>query len=315
MREEKISRNEFLKLPEKDIARIINAKEKPETGIFVPDGTRRMTLAITGKKPGSQEFLTEYLGLTSRYFMNNVAVFFNHGLRTLFVPVISANVFNKSKMPHHNTLRKILELILNSKAWLDFYNKNNIRVKVYGNLNYFKKNNYTAVLDWIEKVTQNTANHNARTLFYGFASSGETGADFLEKVIEFHRDHNRLPVYNEQLEMYYGEQISPARFFIMSTKFTGLGALPPLIANRETRMYFLPAPGIMALTGETYRKILFDLLYCHPGDSRREYDGNDLKYAEQLKNYFLNSQATVLGLSRRIGDFAVPICEPMLEAE
>lgn len=311
MIEKKINRDEFLKLPVKEIAQFVIENGKPKSGIFIPDGTRRMILALTGKKTGSEEFFKEYLYLTSRYFMNNVDVFFSHGLKTLFVPVISSHVFNKSKASHHKALRKILEKILKGKDWLDFYKKNNIRVKVYGNLSYFKEYNYAHVLEWIEDITQNTAGNHSHTLFYGFASPNETGADLIDKAIQFYKTQGRQPVIDEQLESYYGEHVSPAHFSIMSTKFTGLSALPPLIVNRETRMFFLPAPGIMALTKDTYRKILFDFLYCCPGESRREYNENDLKYTEQLKNYFSLHRSTVLGIGRRIGDFWVPFIEPM----
>jgi hypothetical protein len=67
----------------------------------------------------------------------------------------------------------------------------------------------------------------------------------------------------------------------------------------------------MALTQDTYRKILFDLLFCRPGESRRDYTKNDLKDIESLKNYFLSSKSTVLGLGERIGDFWVPTFEPV----
>lgn len=309
MRENKINRDEFLKLPTKEIARFVSENGQPKSGIFVPDGTRRMTLALTGKRPGSKDFFNEYLELTSRYFMENLDVFFSHGLKTLFVPVISSHVFNKSKTPHHRALRNILKMLFKGKDWLDFYKKNDIRVKVYGNLSYFAENNYEQVREWIEDIAQTTAANHSHTLFYGFASSNETEAGFVDNAIDFFEAHGRRPTIAEQLESYYGEHVPPAHFFIMSTKFTGLSALPPLIVNRSTRMFFLPVPGIMALTKETYRKIIFDFLYCCPGESRREYDENDLKYREQLRNYFSSNQAAVLGLGRRIGHFWVPVIE------
>ncbi len=300
-----IGRDEFIKLPTEEIRQILSPGKRPTVGIFVPDGTRRLTLSFTKTLPGSAGFFSEYLRLTSQYFMNNVDVFFSHGLPTLFVPLIGSHIFNKSKSPQHKALRKILEIIFKSKQWVEFYKKNNIRVKVYGNLKYLEKDDYSPALEWIENMIRITSKNKSHTLFYGFASENETGPEFMEYAINFYKNTGRRPTYSELLTSYYGEYLPPAHFFIMSTKFTGLGSLPPFITNRETRMYFLPAPGILALTRETYRKILYDLLFCQPEKSRREYEKNDLKYAGPLKTYFSNNRSTVFGLSEKIGNFRV----------
>ncbi|MCI0471869.1 MAG: hypothetical protein L0Y73_09435, partial [Candidatus Aminicenantes bacterium] len=233
-----------------------------------------------------------------------------HGLPTLFVPLISSYIFTGSKKPQHAALRKILEIIFSDKDWLDFYRKNDIRVRAYGNLKYLETNEYAGVLDLLEKIKQITSGNRSRTLCYGFASATEDCGDIIASAIEFYKTYGRQPTHEEQMDYYYGRNVSPADFFIMSAKFAGLGALPPLIVNRHTQLYFLAAPGVMALTEETYRKILYDLLYCRPAESRRDYTKNDLKHAEALKDYFLANRSTVFGLGKRIGNSWTPLIEP-----
>jgi hypothetical protein len=237
--------------------------------------------------------------------MDNLDVFFSHGLRVLFVPLIGSHIFKSSQSRQHKALRKILEIIFKSKKWVEFYKKYDIRVKVYGNLAYLEKKDYSRSREWIENITRSTAGNKSHTLFYGFASGNENGPAFMEYAVDFYKNTGLQPTYRQLSTSYYGEHVSPAHFFIMSTKFAGLNALPPFMTNRETRMYFFPAPGILSLTRETYRKILYDLLFCQPEKSRREYEESDLEYADLLKTYFLDNRSTVFGLSTKIGNFRV----------
>ncbi|MFX0136663.1 MAG: hypothetical protein ACFFDN_23700, partial [Candidatus Hodarchaeota archaeon] len=75
--------------------------------------------------------------------------------------------------------------------------------------------------------------------------------------------------------------------------------------GQETQLYFLPAPGVMALTQDTYREILYDLLFQRMNSTNYEYNYNN-QDTESLKNYYLNHQSHVIGLGRRIGMFWVP---------
>ena len=106
--------------------------------------------------------------------------------------------------------------------------------------------------------------------------------------------------------MYYGENLAEADFFIMSTKIAGAGALPPFVSTKKTEMYFLQAPGVVGLTRETFREILYDLLYCRPGGTIKKYSAHDLKDIEVLKKYYFSEESIVLGPGKRVGKFWVP---------
>jgi len=204
-------------------------------------------------------------------------------------------------------LHEGLKKILIDEAWLNFYKEYNIRVSAYGDFDQLSKSTGISIAEWIEKARNQTAQHKSHEIFYGFLSPQKNGMELANLGIEFYRMYERVPTYKEQILMYYGEPTDPADFFIMSTKFAGLGAQPPLICGQETQIYFLAAPGVMALTQDTYRKILYDLLFYRKNITHDEYIKVDKNEIQLLKNYYLNHQSAIVGLGRRIGKFWVPV--------
>lgn len=307
MKDKIISRNEFVKLPTDEIAALTKSLEKPKVGIFIPDGNRRMTLAFTQLDPSSDEFYFENARMTTDYFIKNLKVFINHGLDTLFVPLISGNVLDRNHKYQQITLKQGLKTIFKAQQWLNFYKENDIRVHIYGNLERLKESKLTELTDWIDEIQASTAKNRSRHLFYGFLSPNRHGTELSHLAIDFYKKYGREPEYQELVYSYYGVHVASADFFIMSTKFAGLGALPPLICGQETQLYFLPAPGVMALTQETYREILYDLLFHRPKSANNGYSNFDLQNLELLKNYYLKQGNNVIGLGERIGKFWVPL--------
>ena len=301
-----ISKEEFLKLPANEIAQITSKLGKPKVGVFVPDGNRRMTLAFSGLNPDTDEFYHENARMTTTYFMENLKVFFGHSLNTLFVPLISHNILGRNQKYHEITLHEGLKKILDDDVWLNFYQENDIRVSTYGDIEHLSKSTGTFISEWVEKARNDTAQHKTHQIYFGFLSPKRVGMELAHLGIEFYKQNKRAPTHEEQISMYYGEQIDPVDFFIMSTKFAGLGALPPLICGQETQMYFLPAPGAMAMNDQTYREILYDLLYCRTNSSNNEYTSFNTRDNKFLRDYYQNHQSTVIGIGKRIGKFWVP---------
>ena len=301
-----LSREEFLKLPASEVAQITQQLNRPRVVVFVPDGNRRMTLAFTKLDPSSDDFYHENARMTTTYFLESLKVFFSHGLNTLFVPIISHNILDRNKKYLEITLHEGLKQILDNEAWLKFYRENDIRVSAYGDIDQLSHSTGISIAELIEKARNYTAQHKTHQIFYGFLSPKRVGMELAHLGIEFYKQNKRVPTHEEQILMYYGEQVDPADFFIMSTKLAGLGALPPLICGQETQMYFLAAPGVMALTQETYQEILYDLLFCRPEKAINGYIENELQGLSLLKDYYVHHQSTVIGLGKRIGKFWVP---------
>jgi hypothetical protein len=306
MRTCKISKEEFVALSAEEITQIVKQKGKPKVGIFVPDGNRRMTMALTGLSEDSEDFYTEYVRLFTEKFMENLNVFFSHGLDTLIVPLISPTVLNRNQKYLNLAINGLLQTLVKSDKWLNFYKENDIRVRNYGDLEHFRGTECQNGIHWTEEIKTQTSHHKTHTLFYGFLSNNMGGVESVNLAIEFYKLYHRKPTSPEMKEMYYGENLAEADFFIMSTKIAGAGALPPFISSKKTEMYFLLAPGVVGLTRETYRDILYDLLYCRPDETIKKYRVHDLKGIEVLKKYYFSDESIVLGLGKRVGKFWVP---------
>jgi len=300
-----IKKHEFLNLSSRAIANITMELGKPRVGVFVPDGNRRMLLAFSELDSASDEFYHENARLTTLYFKQSLKVFFSHGLPTLFVPLISSNVFHRDQRYQDITLREGLRRILQSQEWLDFYNEYGIRVHVYGQLEYFQKPRLSMISEWVEELKQRTVKNKQHHLFYGFISPDKFGMELAGLGIDFFKKYGRYPDYDEQVSLYYGRTVTPAEFFIMSTKFAGLGALPPLICGTETQMYFLLAPGVLALTQDTYRAILYDLIFLRANTANNGYSGFNIEDVKLLRDFFRKHQSTVIGIGKKIGKFWV----------
>ncbi|MFC2146643.1 hypothetical protein ACFLRT_04700 [Acidobacteriota bacterium] len=306
MKTNEISKEEFVALPAEEIARIVKQKGKPKLGIFVPDGNRRMTMALTGLSEDSEDFYSEYVRLFTGKFMENLKVFFPHGLETLIVPLISPTILNRNQKYINLAINGLLQALVKSDKWLNFYKKNDIRVRTYGNPEHLKGTECQKGIQWIEEIKTQTSHHKTHTLFYGFLSNNTGGMESINLAVEFYQLHRRKPTYPEMKEMYYGENLPGADFFIMSTKIAGAGALPPFISTKKTEMYFLQAPGVIGLTRQAYRDILYDLLYCRPDGTIKKYSVHDLKDIEVLKKYYFSDESIVLGPGKRVGKFWVP---------
>jgi len=302
-----ISKEEFVAFSTEEITHIVKQKGKPKVGIFVADGNRRMTMALTGLSEDSEDFYPEYVRLFTEKFMENLEVFYSHGLETLIVPLISPAILNRSQNYINLAINGLLQALFRSDSWLNFYKENDIRVRTYGNTGHLKGAGCQKEVQWTEEIKTHTSHHKTHTLFYGFLSNNPGGMESVNLAVEFYQLHQRKPTPSEMKELYYGENLAEADFFIMSTKIAGAGALPPFISTKKTGMYFLPAPGVMGLTRETYREILYDLLYCRPHGPIKKYDNDDLKNIETLKKYFFpNNEPMVIGPGKRVGKFWVP---------
>jgi hypothetical protein len=306
MKTTEISKEEFVALPAEEIARIVKQKEKPKVGIFVPDGNRRMTMALTGLSEDSEDFYAEYVRLFTEKFMENLKVFYSHGLDTLIIPLISPTILNRNQNYINLAINGLLQTLVKSDKWLNFYKENDIRVKTYGDLEALRGTECEKGVQWIEGIKTQTSHHKTHTLFYGFLSNNTGGMESINLAVEFYKLHRRKPTYPEMKEMYYGENLPGADFFIMSTKIAGVGALPPFISNKKTEMYFLQAPGVVGLTRETFREILYDLLFCRTDETIKKYSVHDLKGIEVLKKFYFSDESIVFGPGKRVGKFWVP---------
>lgn len=304
--DEKVSREEFLEIPTAEVRRLVLKKRKPHTGIFVSDGNRRLVMIKTGLTPKSEDFYPAYVRIFAESFMENLTVFFNHGLKTLFFPLLGPSLLKRCDRYRQYVIPELVRTLFQGKSWISFYKKYGIRVKAYGNLNIL--NREFPGMDLEETIMQRevcTSTHQKHTLFYGFFSSGIFEAAFINKVNHFIKTHLREPNHQECAEMYYGEPIVPADFFITSTRSGYLGALPSWVYGKGTHMYTLASPGVFGLNKITYREILYDLLFLRPNEDNRNLDDINEKDIKSLEGFYQLHQNKVIGTGKTVGKWWV----------
>lgn len=249
----------FLQLPSEDIVARARRAGRPQLGVFVPDGSRRLVLAYSDAEPGSAKFDRLSATLPAEFVMQSLRVFFDYGLPILLVPILGQSILKRGQSYQKNTLFEGLHLLFNSQAFLQFYDRHDVQVKVYGHLNHLIGTVCEPALAWIDKTCQATARHSTHKLFYAIGESPIVGEEAACSAVAYYMKHGRSPTLHEQIEDYYGEILPPADFFIMTSKMGGMGALPNLLVNGDTELYYLPT--VMGLTESNYRRILYDLLY------------------------------------------------------
>lgn len=296
-----ISREEFLTLPQSKIIEIVEHADRPQVGIFISDGNRRLTLACHHHSQKDNDFYHQLTKVTTLHFKQNLAAIFSHGIRYLMVPLLSSAVLKRDSKYLNISLPKGLHTIFSSNEWLDFYIEHEIGVRVYGNLSFLKSIHTEEILDWLEMAIHRTSHFTRRFLFYGIDSSAAHIDNLSEQIVSYYKQYNRKPELNDLIKDFYGLLIPPADFFIMSTKFSGFGAIPPYITNADTQMYFLPSPSGISLTSETFRQILYDYLFLRPQSGNNNYNYLEQHDLTELTAYYTANKKKIIGLGHKIG--------------
>jgi len=302
-----IDREEFLVLPAEEIRRIVLERNKPVVGIFVADGNRRLVMCQTRLSPTSEEFYKEYARIFVDSLKESLNIFFSHGLKTLFFPLFGPSLLLRKNKFQSITIPATYRKIFESDEWLKFYKENGIRVKAYGDLSQLEKIdvNRLNMGEGIMRAVEKTASHDKHTLFFGFMSENTPGLEMPQLIIDFYKSTNREPSPQEMIEIYYGEPVAPADFFIMSGKLSDHGALPPLISTLKARMYYFLVPGFLGLNITNYRRILYDLIFGQPLHSPPEYNVQQLNGIETLDKFYRQYRDTIIGIGKQVGDFWV----------
>jgi hypothetical protein len=307
MQQPAFTQEDFFKADASEIADYVVKIGGPKVGVFVPDGNKRLILACTDLSTDSEAFYTQLAVEPVRQALSNLRVFFGHGLPTLVVPLFSRSVLDR-RSPRYRQLTalKMMRLLFTDEEgddWLDFYERYSVRVRVYGE----REQLTDAERECIAHVEDVTRENQVHRLFFGIGGEPVIGLDVALAGSRFYQERGRKPAGDDDLVIfYYGEKIEPADFFIMSSKFSGLGALPGLICDSDTQVYFLSGPGVSALTERTYRAILYDLLFMRSEQADGQCYPLSLQQRAELQGWYQAHGGEVIGLGRRIGNVWVP---------
>jgi hypothetical protein len=302
---EGLNQEAFLKLPAREVCRMVDRNERPHTGIFIADGNRRLVMTHTGLTPEDDGFYSAYPDLVTESFKHNLEVFFQHGLHTLLFPLFGPSLLTRTEAYRCKVMPELVRQLFKSRQWLSFYREQAIRIKAYGNLEILSREFPGLNLaEAIRECEQITAAHRKHRLFYGFFSTQVYDLAFIRQMQQFSQTQQRAPDRSELARLYYREPLRSADFFITSTRMGYLGALPPFAYGKNTRMYTLAAPGVFGLNETTYRKILYDLLLPEPGDPSSIKDTTPAGI-DFLGEYYQRNRSRILGTGKQIGKWQV----------
>ena len=297
-----ISREEFLDCPHAMVAELVAREGRPKLGVFVPDGSRRLVMAMTSTEPGTRDFYRACATLPAEYLLASIKAFFEHGVHTLLVPILSQSVFERGSDYRRYTALEGLKLLFSGEAWRDFYDKYQVRVRVYGQPTRLSGTECAEALPDIESTLTHTAHYSSHTLFYGIGENPHLGLGIAEDAVFHSQRLGRPPTVREQIETYYGEPLPVADFYIMTSKMSGLGVLPRFLVNSDTEVYFLPSAGAIGLNTHTIRSILYDLLFIRPSlKVDMEALHMSLENRSALGTYYGEVADMVVGLGQVIG--------------
>ena len=304
------TREEFLKLPVEEVAEIVRAEGVPKVGVFMLDGSRRAAMLFKNLDPTSDGFFDKMIYETGTEFINNVKTIFDHGIHTLMIPTMNHANFNRNKKYIEKSLNVAFNCLFKDDVWLKFYEDYDIKVRVYGDFNYIMSKGLVHLKEMVDEIMELTAHHKKHRLFWGIGCTNNIEqARLMDMAVEFYKKHGRIPTTDEKFEMYYGEYIEPVDFLIRATEMRDSGVFPSLVDAHKTQLYFPVAPTTLSMTPDTFRRILYDLLYSRTRIfAIKEYGMEDISGSilDEVREYYRKNMFAVIGLGTAKGKFWLP---------
>ena len=249
--------SQFLNLPVDEVASLVRAAG-PKVAVFPINGTRRWFALEHAAAAQGDDPITAYMDISQSRHIELYRLFFDHGVDTLLTPVFGSELFRRGD----DYVRRIgmagIARLAQHPEFLKFYDDYGVRVRFYGDYRReLAGTDFAPLIDIFDEAARRTRTYERARLFLGvFASDATEAAAAL--AVAFYREQAKAPTHRELVEMYYGEYVEPASFFIGFDKLSAFDY--PLLASGEEDLYFTLAPSPY-LTERQLREILFDHLY------------------------------------------------------
>jgi adenosine tuberculosinyltransferase len=247
----------FYQLSSPEISQIVQAAGV-KTCAFPINGTRRWFMlerASQSDENGDAE--ADYVELMVKGHIDLYRMFFEHGISTLLTPVFGPDLMERGEEYTRMAL-DALAMAATRPEFLEFYDKYQIRVGIYGDYRKYLANTpFTYLIDLFDTVGKRTASYTKHRLFYGVFAHDATET-IAELGVRYHSKYGRLPDKRKLVEMYYGEYVDPVSFFIGFDKFAAFDM--PLVTTGNEDLYFTVSPSLY-LNQRQLREILYDHIY------------------------------------------------------
>ena len=284
-----MDRATFENLPTREVARLVR-ETGPKVCGFPINGTRRWFLLEHGP-PAGDEGVASYIKAVSDKYIELLQMLFDHGIDTVLAPVFGPDLLERGE-GYRAMMEEALVGFARNRAFLDFYDDYDLRVRVYGDAGrYLEGTRYAHALDAYEAMAQRTATHEGQRLFYGVCAQDptETIAEF---SVSFYQTHDRPPSRREVIKMYYGEYVSPVDLFIGFADRHAVFDMPLIATGRED-LYFTVSPSPY-LDVHSLRSILFDHLYARQSSPQYEKLGEE--DWEHMRAFYTANRGNVQGV-------------------
>lgn len=287
-----IEQQTFLTLATSEVAALVRA-QGPQVCVFPINGTRRWFMLEHAEKlkQAGNQFFEIYLSTAIQRHVELCGLMFDHGIDTLLTPVFGSELLTRGDEYTKKVGIDGLVSTANFPAFLDLFEKYQVRVQFYGDYQkYLADTPFAYALDALKEVTELTKNNTRFRMFFGvFADdSVETVAEL--SIRHFQKNGN-IPSRRELVEHYYGDYIEPASMFIGFDKFNVFDY--PLLNTGSEDLYFSVSPSPY-MTMQQLRSILYDHLFERKIDEP-DYTSLSSTSMDELRNYYRTHQDIALG--------------------
>lgn len=289
-----MSLDEFLRLPDKEIAEIVRSFGE-QVCVFPFNGTRRWFL-LEHAHHRFADPMEAYNDLTGKRYIEMFQMLFNHGMDTVLAPVFGGDIMERGQ-GYMEKIGSAMSRLAEHPDFTTFYKEYGVRVHFYGDYGKkFHASKYAYLNDLFDEITRKTAQNKKHRLFYGVFASDATET-IAELSVRHYQKNAKLPTRREIIEQYYGEYIEKASMFIGFEKFSVFDY--PILNTGEESLYFTVAPSLFV--GERqFRHILYDHLYLRPTEEP-DYLLMPKDDLEAMKSFYKINREVTYGVGKISG--------------
>lgn len=295
--------SDFLRIDRAEIAKIVKERGLPKCAAVMLDGTRRLLKIKPGFHDDRWLYHQDHITGLIHKSIEVADTFFDFGVDTVVGPLASlGNLNRKDFMPVG--LDRLLKPLIDEYSF-SIYRKHNASVSFYGDLEHARNMPGGEIIDrYIELFGKTNPKFPEKNILIGigFSTDRETEivADF---AIDHYKETGNKPNQKDLIKKYFGMDVPQIDIFIRTNEVKPSGGLTPLLIQHDTQLYFPVSPGIMSLSENTLRKILYNYLYSRVlSHGMHEHSPITNKQAEIIKDFYDQHRDDVLGLGRRVGD-------------
>jgi tuberculosinol/isotuberculosinol synthase len=290
---------EFISLPESEMLQHTQ-DHGPRVCVCPINGTRRW-FTLEHASTNYENIESGYLDIVARAYVDFFTLFYRHGIHTLLIPSFGPDLLERGE-EYMKVAVKGFEMVAKHDLFLKFYQEYDVQVRFYGNyVEYLEHTDYYYLIEYFDKITQETANHKSHQLFWGLFANDAT--ESVGKIsIDYYKKHNRPPSREEIIKAYYGTYVEPVDIFLGFDKFSAFDM--PLLAIGFEDLYFTVSPTLY-LTQAQLRTILYDHIYTRKEID--EYSEMTIQEWEHMRAFYKTNLGKTLGIGVKKSNIWYPL--------